>query len=1191
MLRGELDLRRVGAILSWRAGTRLLVLCALFCAAYASPALATDFQVTSTADGTDPVPTGSLRAAIIAANATPGADTISFDLGPAIGVYQIAIAAALPAITDPVTIDGTTQLGYATSPVVDIDGGAVGSDLAGLFLSTGSDGSTIRALTLRGFVGDGNGIGIRVASGGNQIVGNYIGTDFTGLVASPNATGILVEGGAENVIGGVGLQQNVIAANSKNGVEVDTDASATVIGRNLIGIASNGDSPLGNGGDGIALASSTNSVTDNGIANNGGAGVLVSGGVGNRISQNSIHDNGGLGIDLAPGGVTGPTANDPGDADTGPNNLQNATLIDSVSPNSVTGTLNSNANTTENIVEVFTSPTCDGSGFGEGRTYLGSTTVNVGDGGSGAWGFETTDVANGEGVTAVVITPNGDTSEFSQCVVADFGGTAPDGSGTITVSPSTFAPGSTGNALTFTYTAADGGMSGGALSLTVPSGWSAPSISGTDPGYTTTNNGDLNVDGSTIYVTNITLAGGESMTITYGDHTADGPGATAPSVNGMQEWPTQQASTSSGTATTIAPPTTVVGTPLSNLNVSVTPTSIGAGIKTVKLADIPNAWLAFVSGSSPNTTPSGTPPTSSTPVGSIPVGSIPVGSIPVGSIPVGSIPVGSIPVGSIPVGSIPVGSIPVGSIGLLDLPVGSIGLSSLLLSQLPLCGDVPAPGTSVAVCKADRATWGDVLSGTPFAGKPLNALSLSTVVQNASVKSRLSVLPLKDVSFVTTLLKSVHWSSLLIGPARLESLPAPGFDSWCGGANPALSAGDCAAITPTTSVLQADIEGHLGSAPVGSIPVGSIPVGSIPVGSISIAATDVAASRLASVQIGDIAQADLPAVVDCTKLVACATKTLGDAYAQNAIVPTVTFLAPQLARAFANANITVNDILSAIINKAGGTGLPWENLDVQGLQPYSGTPTHVTYTESATVDCSVVGAFSFSTRLPDGFFPVGGTAKVTFGAGTPQDAGTPVVEGSTADAASKLNTYTWPFSCGEGVEGAQTVSLSFDSFVGLRLGTFTTRVTARGGNVRGLVGRRRPGDSAAERRAGNRLADTAQAVGSDTLVVGHIAVSGDQDFYNLSLDDAARDADRGVPPHAAWHRPRPSPAEQACRGSRSFSRLRRLDSGLDPIEDNGVGFMETAHCLRRGQTKPVGSIVGRSGGLDSRRQHLRTAAT
>ena len=373
-------------------------------------------------------------------------------------------------------------------------------------------------------------------------------------------------------------------------------------------------------------------------------------------------------------------------------------------------------------------------------------------------------------------------------------------------------------------------------------------------------------------------------------------------------------------------------------------------------------------------------------------------------------------------------------------------------------------------------------------------------------------------------------------------------------------------------MLQADIEGHLGSAPVGSIPVGSIPVGSIPVGSISIAATDVAASRLAAVQLGDIAAADLPAVVDCTKLAACATKTLGDAYAQNAIVPTVTFLAPQLATAFANAHITVNDILSAVINKAGGTGLPWENLNVQGLQPYGATPPHVTYTESATVDCDAAdGEVSFTTRLPAGFFPVDGTAKVTVGSGAATDAGTAIVEGSDAAAAQKLNAYTWPLTC-NGAEGSQTVTLTFDSFVGLRLGTFTTQVTARAANVSLSSGQVAPVTVLQNGEPGNDSADTAQTVGSDTLVVGHIAVSGDQDFYNLSLNGLPRGTQIAVFLHTPPGTDLDLTVSKPARQSFFSTPVGSIPVGSIPIEDGGVGFTNGALPPETLQDVPVGSI-------------------
>ncbi len=66
--------------------------------------LLSTFTVINTNDDGD----GSLRWAITIANATPGADQIKFNIGGVGGVKTIALASALPAITDTVTIDGYT---------------------------------------------------------------------------------------------------------------------------------------------------------------------------------------------------------------------------------------------------------------------------------------------------------------------------------------------------------------------------------------------------------------------------------------------------------------------------------------------------------------------------------------------------------------------------------------------------------------------------------------------------------------------------------------------------------------------------------------------------------------------------------------------------------------------------------------------------------------------------------------------------------------------------------------------------------------------------------------------------------------------------------------------------------------------------------------------------------------------------
>src|SRR5205807_1170755 len=77
---------------------------------------------------------------------------------------------------------------------------------------------------------------------------------------------------------------------------------------------------------------------------------------------------------------------------------------------------------------------------------------------------------------------------------------AADGTGTLTPSPTTVPVGSSGNTMTFTYTAAAGGISNGSVTLVVPAGWSAPSTTGSNAGYTTSSTGTVSVSGQTITV-------------------------------------------------------------------------------------------------------------------------------------------------------------------------------------------------------------------------------------------------------------------------------------------------------------------------------------------------------------------------------------------------------------------------------------------------------------------------------------------------------------------------------------------------------------------------------------------------------------------------------------------------------------------------------------------------------------------
>ncbi len=588
---------------------------------------------------------------------------------------------------------------------------------------------------------------------------------------------------------------------------------------------------------------------------------------------------------------------------------------------------------------------------------------------------------------------------------------------------------------------------------------------------------------------------------------------------------------------------------LSNLTVNATPSSAGAGIDQVPISTIPNAWLSFFAGS-----------TSSTPVGSTPVGSTPVGSTPVGSTPVGSTPVGSTPVGSTPVGSTPVGSTPVGSTGLFDLPVGSTpgstALSSVLLSQVQLHG----------------VTWDQILCGS-LATKPLTAITLQDLKTNTETctdgKTSLlhfKALTMRQVDLTTTLLRSVHWATLLMGNTPLSALPG-GFDAWCGtNGNIPSAGGDCTNAGPTTTVLQMDVAGQLGSAPVGSTPVGSTLVGSTPVGSTPVGSTDVSASLLANIPLSDIANDDhdLSSVVDCTK-VNCSTGTLGDAYTADAILPTATF--SNIQSAMAADNITINDLVVAII---GAAGFPWEQLPIQGLQPYSATPSKVTYTLTSSVDCSLAPEFTVTAQLPAGFFPVDGSAQFSVGNHPLQPAGTANVLGQNLASAQKQNAYRWTVDCPGGDTNLETATFKFDSWVGLDLDTSTTHVDESTGTATiGATGA--PVTVHQNAEAGDPL--TATAIQPNTLVVGHIASSGAQAFYKVNIGNLPQgtrlQAFLSVPRDADLDLTISAPAAPSFFSTPVGS----TPVGSTPIEDNGVGFAGLGQGLSPDtlQDVPVGS--------------------
>jgi hypothetical protein len=304
----------------------------------------------------------SLRGVITNANTFPGPDIITFSI--AAGPQTIPVGSALPDVTGPTFIDGTTQPGCGSFPCVEVNGTGAGAGVDGLRLTGGS--SLVKGLTVNDFGGN----GIEVTSDGHTIV------------------------------------QNNITNNS--GAGVDIASSSNAIG-GLTGVTLNGP-----------CTGDCNQISGNTLQ-----GVVVTTGTGNNIRGNRIEANGALGIDL---GTAGVTANDiPGwptipDTDSGANGLQNFPVIDSVLNKAnvqtvVAGRLDS-APSTAHTYAGYHSASCDGSGNGEGSTYAGSSTgpaLDM-DGIGSASMLLTSAVTVGNYFTATATSPGGSTSEFSTCV-------------------------------------------------------------------------------------------------------------------------------------------------------------------------------------------------------------------------------------------------------------------------------------------------------------------------------------------------------------------------------------------------------------------------------------------------------------------------------------------------------------------------------------------------------------------------------------------------------------------------------------------------------------------------------------------------------------------------------------------------------------------------------------------------------
>lgn len=218
----------------------------------------------------------SLRGAILAANAGPDADRITFDLSPtdpgfiaATAHWRIEAASSMPNNAGNLEIDGYTQSGAVENTLAPDAGGTnavlkVELRNAGSSQNTGLDSASanfnalfvLRGLAISRFASQ------VVLTGGtaHRVEGNFLGTDITGTAASlvgnvDRGIGVRVQGQGPYRIGGETPAARNLMSGLLSGVVSFSVPDGLRIAGNLIGTDAAGTGPIANRNYGIYIDS------------------------------------------------------------------------------------------------------------------------------------------------------------------------------------------------------------------------------------------------------------------------------------------------------------------------------------------------------------------------------------------------------------------------------------------------------------------------------------------------------------------------------------------------------------------------------------------------------------------------------------------------------------------------------------------------------------------------------------------------------------------------------------------------------------------------------------------------------------------------------------------------------------------------------------------------------------------------
>src|SRR3954447_16589500 len=502
---------------------------------------------------------------------------------------------------------------------------------------------------------------------------------------------------------------------------------------------------------------------------------------------------------------------------------------------------------------------------------------------------------------------------------------------------------------------------------------------------------------------------------------------------------------------------------------------------------------------------------------------------------------------------------PVAAPRLQALDLSQLDVSSTLLGEIPLViyafagqtFDTLAPDASSTVPALDQ--WAAIL-GVPTADL-VGRTPLSTVLARTDVTdATLARITLARIDVLASTLARISLSSIDVDNTTLARITLARID-----------------LANTT----------LARITLARIALDSTTLARITLARITLARIDIAGSGLGSISLGGLTAAKLATFVDCTK-VNCMTGTLGQAATAGAVLPAATIVELILALQGTASTAQIGDLLAAANQAMTADGielgdllrllagsplagltladlfpalfadadLPWQdiNLEATPLQNL-GSPLvpPATFTTTITV-ANATPNVSVAVILPPGFAAV--PASASFDAnGAAAPAPVPLALPSTTVAGATLTFNLGPVPPG-------THTLTVQARAGIRTGIVEATV-----NGTATVGATtKTSSSSAQLEVVENPDSSFGPINPDSLYVGHLVSSGDDDTYTTTFQVTPQQAAEGRKA-SVYLSNLAADYDLAVFGPSAGALRGQPIEGLIPVDDHQIGADPTSEAV------------------------------